>query len=154
MLDSPTITDPDMAPDNHQEGQGQIDPLLLRLAAMSLKELRLCWRKAFGTPPAIRSAGLLRLNLAWRLQAKTEGGMSIEDRRRLQRSGPIVAEGLELGAGTKLIRQWQGINYEVIVEENGFRWQGEIYASLSAIASVITGTRWNGPRFFGLRKGG
>jgi hypothetical protein len=69
----------------------------------------------------------------------------------LKRRGTIAAEGLHHGAGTKLLREWQGQIYEILVEEEGFRWDGKMYASLSAVAMAITGTRWNGPRFFGLR---
>ena len=101
-----------------------------------------------------RSVELLRLMLAWRLQAEALGGLDRESRRQLKRRGPLQAEGLALGVGTRLRREWQGRLVEVEIEASGFRWQGTLYPSLSAAASAITGTRWNGPRFFGLRHSG
>lgn len=95
---------------------------------------------------------LLRLSLAWRIQAQAYGGLSPEIRSQLKRKGPVQAEGLTLGAGAKLRREWQGRIVEVEVEEKGFRWDGRLYRSLSAAATAIAGTRWNGPRFFGLRE--
>ena len=89
--------------------------------------------------------------LAWRLQAEALGGLDRESRRQLKRRGTLQAEGLALGVGTRLRREWQGRLVEVEIEASGFRWQGTLYPSLSAAASAITGTRWNGPRFFGLR---
>ena len=82
------------------------------------------------------------------------GGLDRESRRQLQRRGPLQVEGLALGVGTRLRREWQGRIVEVEIEASGFRWQGTLYPSLSAAASAITGTRWNGPRFFGLRQSG
>lgn len=66
----------------------------------------------------------------------------------------MQAEGIELGVGAKLRRDWQGRVVEVEVRANGFRWEGQVYPSLSAAAAAIAGTRWNGPRFFGLRSTG
>lgn len=124
-----------------------------RLATLGLDELRGEWRRRYGPPPALRSVALLRLMLAWRIQADREGGLDRDIRRKLCRNGPVQAEGLELGVGAILRRQWKGAPVEVVVEANGFRWKDEIYPSLSAAASAIAGTRWNGPRFFGLRTG-
>ena len=118
---------------------------------MELEELRAIWAKQFGRPPALRSADLMRLVLGWRLQAKQHGGIDKGTRRKLKRKGTIEAEGLHLGSGTTLTREWQGQTYVIRIEEDGFRWDGELYPSLSAVARAITGTRWNGPRFFGLR---
>ena len=96
----------------------------------------------------------LRLLLAWRLQAAVHGGLDPETRRRLRRRGRVQAEGLELGVGARLRREWRGRTVEVVVEEDGFRWEERLYPSLSAAATAIAGTRWNGPRFFGLRRPG
>lgn len=63
----------------------------------------------------------------------------------------MMPEGRDLGIGAVLRRTWQGRTIEVIVEQDGFRWEDKTYPSLSAIARTATGTRWNGPRFFGLR---
>ena len=123
----------------------------LGLEGLDLDGLRALWRERYGPPPKLRSLELLRLMLAWRIQAQACGGLDRETRRQLQRTGPLRAAGLELGIGARLTRQWQGRVVEVIVVEDGFRWQDKVYPSLSAAATAIAGTRWNGPRFFGLR---
>lgn len=124
------------------------------LARLDLDGLRALWRERYGQPPPLRSVELLRLSLAWRLQAEALGGLDGETRRQLGRRGPVRIEGLELGIGAKLRREWQGRLVEVVVEADGFRWDGRTYASLSAAATAIAGSRWNGPRFFGLRQPG
>ena len=121
------------------------------LEGLDLEGLRAAWHARYGAPPPLRSVELLRLMLAWRLQAGAYGGLDRETRRRLKRRGAIEAEGLALGVGARLRREWQGRVVEVEVEESGFRCQGTLYPSLSAAATAIAGTRWNGPRFFGLR---
>jgi len=122
------------------------------LTGLDLEGLRDRWRARYGCPPPLRSLELLRLMLAWRLQAEAHGGLDRETRRRLKRRGAIEVEGLALGVGARLRREWQGRIVEVEVEASGFRWQGTHYPSLSAAATAIAGTRWNGPRFFGLRE--
>ena len=89
--------------------------------------------------------------LAWRIQAEVMGGLDLETRRALLRKGPVMAEGLDLGIGARLTRYWKGREVEVVVETDGFRWNGLVFPSLSAAATAIAGSRWNGPRFFGLR---
>lgn len=118
---------------------------------LGLEELRALWDRQYGTPPALRSVPILRMMLVWRIQADRQGGLDREVRRMLGRKGPVKAEGLDLGIGARLTRHWQGRCHEVIVEADGFRWEGQHYRSLSAVATAIAGTRWNGPRFFGLR---
>ncbi len=124
------------------------------LGDLDLEGLRRCWRDRFGTWPRLRSSDLLRLALAWRIQADVLGDLDAETRRQLRRRGPVQAEGRELGIGAKLRREWQGNIVEVIVEEDGFRCGETSYRSLSAVATAVAGTRWNGPRFFGLRQAG
>lgn len=124
------------------------------LECLDLEGLRALWRERYGAPPRLRSGELLRLSLAWRLQSEALGGLDGETRRLLGRRGPIKAEGLELGIGAKLRREWQGRVVEVVVEADGFRFDGRSYPSLSAAATAIAGSRWNGPRFFGLRQRG
>ena len=119
---------------------------------LGLVELREEWRTRYGPPPKLRSVELLRLMLAWRVQAEIHGGLDAATRRALKRRGPVQAEGLELGVGAILRRQWQGRIVEVVVEEDGFRWKDQTFKSLSAAATAIAGTKWNGPRFFGLRR--
>ncbi len=90
--------------------------------------------------------------LAWRVQAETFGGLDKETRQALSRSGPVQAEGRHLGIGATLTRNWKGRKVTVVVEEDGFSWEGQLFPSLSAAATAIAGSRWNGPRFFGLRQ--
>jgi hypothetical protein len=122
------------------------------LETMDLEGLRAVWRARFGPPPRLRSVPFLRLALAWRIQAAAYGGLDAETRRRLKGRGPVQVEGLSLGVGARLRREWQGRIIEVEVEERGFRYDGKVYRSLSAIATQVAGSRWNGPRFFGLRE--
>lgn len=136
-----------------------------RYAATPLKEVEtadratLCrlFAELTGSAPAPRaSLALLRGNLAWDLQARAQGLAAARLRaqwiRRLSAaragSGRISATNRP---GTRLIRQWQGVIYEVTVLEKGYAWEGRVYRSLTPIATAITGTKWSGPRFFGLR---
>jgi Protein of unknown function (DUF2924) len=121
------------------------------LERMDLHSLRDEWRRRFGQPPKIRSTELLARLLAWRIQADAFGGLDATSMRLLKRQA--TPQGL-LDPGTKLFREWRGRCHEVQVLEQGFGYAGHEYRSLSEVARVITGTRWNGPRFFGLRHGG
>lgn len=133
--------------------EAELAALLAEVEQMDLQQLRQVWARHCRAPiPALRSIPILRLLLAWRLQCAVHGGLDPETRGHLRRSGPVKAEGLELGIGARLTRNWQGRCHEVIVEADGFRWEGRSYRSLSAVATAIAGSRWNGPRFFGLRQ--
>jgi hypothetical protein len=121
------------------------------LTRLDLFQLREAWRDRFGPPPPFRSVDLFRLMLAWRLQAAVHGGLDAVTKKALRSSGAIVAEGQELGVGAVIRRQWQGREVSVQVVEDGFSYEGRTYRSLSAVASAVAGTRWNGPKFFGLR---
>lgn len=131
----------------------KVDNLVANIEAMNLDELRATWGERYGAPPPLRSVQLMRRMLSWRVQAEALGGLDAATRRVLARSGPVEAEGKHLGIGAQLTRVWQGRKVTVIVEEDGFRWEDELYPSLSAAATAIAGSRWNGPRFFGLRSG-
>jgi Protein of unknown function (DUF2924) len=130
---------------------GEVEATVEAIGQLDLEGLRSEWARSFGAPPPLRSVAILRMLIAWRIQAHALGGLDADTRRALARTGRIKAEGLELGIGTRLTRNWQGRTHEVVVEAEGFRWQGASYRSLSAVASAIAGSRWNGPRFFGLR---
>lgn len=119
---------------------------------LDLEGLRAYWARCYGAPLALRSVPILRMLLAWRVQAAELGGLDAATRRALSRKGAIKAEGLDLGIGARLTRDWQGRVVEVVVEADGFRWEGRLFPSLSAAATAIAGSRWNGPRFFGLRE--
>jgi len=122
------------------------------LDGLGLDELRRHWRERYGATPRLRSPELLGLMLAWRIQAEREGGLDRDLRRALRRSASDRASsGPSLG--TRLQREWEGATHEVtVLGEGRFDYRGERYRSLSQIARVITGVRWNGPRFFGLRQ--
>ena len=125
--------------------------VLVELGSMDFEALRQTWRERYGAPPSLRSEPIMRMLIAWRLQAEAFGGLDAETRKALARTGAVAAEGKHLGIGARLSRNWKGREVEVVVEEQGFRWQDRLYPSLSAAATAIAGTRWNGPRFFGLR---
>jgi Protein of unknown function (DUF2924) len=134
---------------------------LSRLPMLDLDELREEWRrlnKADASPRLSRD--LLVRAVAYRLQELALGGLRPEPQHRLRQ---IAMELKQTGAattrlrpqlpsGTRLMREWRGRRYEVVVRDAGFSWQGTHYRSLSAIARTITGTPWSGPLFFGLKQ--
>ena len=131
------------------------------LEGMTLEQLREKWNALYNTaPPVTSSRQQLVGRLAYRLQELVYGGLSDETKAKLEALGR-VAMGMgkresrnpdQPVPGTKLIREWQGERKEVTVLESGFEYAGKTYRSLSAIATEITGTKWNGPDFFGLRR--
>jgi hypothetical protein len=126
---------------------------IAHLRSLATDTLRRYWRVIFGrTPPEDFSRGLLRRTIACRLQERAFGRLNRESLRfldRLARQGSPPRRPFKLG--TVLVRDYQGERHTVTVAPDGFEWQGRIYRSLSAIARAITGTVWNGPRFFALR---
>ena len=124
--------------------------LLQRLETADLQELRTEWEQRFGAVPRLRSPDLLRRILAWRIQTASRGGLDPVTRRLL--AGNAAGPELLLSEGTVITREWKGHRHEVEVAEGGFIYRGERWKSLSEVARAITGTRWNGPRFFGLRE--
>ena len=120
------------------------------LAALDLRGLRDEWRRRYGDPPKMRSRQLLARLLAWRIQADAFGGLDATT-VRLLKSEQLPPPKPSLALGTRLTRDWQGRRHDVDVLEMGFRYNGADYRSLSQVARAITGTRWNGLRFFGLR---
>jgi Protein of unknown function (DUF2924) len=122
------------------------------LESLSLQELREAWRRhGFGAPPALRAPDLVRRSLAWLIQTRAYGGVSPGLRRQLRGDGRL-GDGLEPGA--RIVREWGGVRHEVEVVEGGYLYAGQRWTSLSPIARQITGTAWNGPAFFGLRRAG
>ena len=140
------------------------EPILARLAAlktMSVNDLKAEWQALFGASAPNNSRSFLEGRLAYRIQELTYGGPDRETRRMLdlladEVEGTLtrksqIADPRNPVTGTKLIRDWDGIAHTVTVLKDGFDWGGRRYKSLSAIARAITGTQWNGYRFFGLR---
>ena len=129
-----------------------VDTELERLAGLGLHGLRDAWPERFGPPPRLRSPDLLRRMLSWRLQVEAYGGLDA-DTRKLLAKGAVKASGPTAAPGVRLVREWKGERHEAEVLEDGVLYRGDRYASLSEVAREITGSRWNGPRFFGLRGG-
>ena len=133
---------------------------LSRLPELDIGELRQQWRGLYKAeaPPRLSRELLVRA-VAYRMQELTLGGLRPEPQRRLRQIAQDLKETgtarkrarPELRPGTRLMRQWHGCIYEVLVLDDGFSWQGTRYRSLSAVARTITGTAWSGPLFFGLK---
>src|SRR6516225_2476457 len=131
---------------------------LSRLAQLDLGELRELWCRLYNSEAAPRlSRELLVRAVAYRMQEVASGGPRLELQRQLRQIGLELQQTGRLRIrplpkpGTRLMREWQGRSYEVLVLDDGFSWQGTHYGSLSAIARKITGTAWSGPLIFGLR---
>jgi hypothetical protein len=133
---------------------------LARLPKLDLGALRQQWRvlyKAEASPHLSRE--LLLRAVAYRMQELALGGLRPPRQRQLRQFAQQLNESQEgrirrrpeLKPGTRLVREWQGRTYEVLVLDDGLSWQGTSYRSLSALARKITGTAWSGPLFFGLK---
>jgi hypothetical protein len=122
---------------------------------LGLGQLRTRWRALFGaTPPPAFTKDLLARRIVWHIQEQALGGLDRAMLKQLARlvRGDNSSEGTRrLKVGTVLVREYQGARHTVTVVPGGFVWRETTYASLSTIARAITGTGWNGPRFFGLR---
>lgn len=135
---------------------------LSALKAMSVADLKTEWRSLFGTDAPNNSRPFLELRLGYRIQELAYGGPSRETVRLLDALADelngkpgrktMLRESRMPIAGTRLVREWNGIEHTVTVLRDGFEFAGRKYKSLSAIARAITGTRWNGWRFFGIRE--
>ena len=135
---------------------------IARLRDLDTKELRARWRTVFRreAPPHLSRHLLFRV-LAYRQQADALGDLDGECQRLLDRAkiageadnqtAAVIMPPATVEQGTILSREWDGRMHRVAVMADGFAWNGKIYPSLSKVAGAITGTRWNGPRFFGLR---
>jgi Protein of unknown function (DUF2924) len=131
-----------------------------RLATMPIARLRVRYQEVFRTdPPKAFGPDLLRRSIAHRIQEKVNGGLSRSAQRLLDQAmkafaakpnGKIVLP-RRIKPGSVLVREWKSRSHRVMVLADGFAYDGETYTNLSEIAVLITGTRWNGPRFFGLR---
>lgn len=146
-----------------REGAAADASVLARLAAlkrMSVKELKAEWEALFAAPAPNNSRGYLELRLAWRIQELSLGGLSRETRKVLDLLADeidgksdrkaIIADPRNPVIGTRLVREWDGVEHTVTVTRDGFEWQGRRFKSLSAAARAISGSNWNGYRFFGL----
>lgn len=138
------------------------DSTVARVAALRtapVQDLKRMWRDFFGQDAPPFNRRFLEARLAYRIQELALGGLKRETVKRLERLGEQLdggktavrrrrVDGRPL-AGTRLLREWEGVTHEVLVGVDYFEYQGRRYASLSRVATVITGTQWNGWRFFG-----
>jgi hypothetical protein len=126
-----------------------------QVRSLGIDALRKRWRMMFGaTPPQGLTKDIIARMIAYRIQEEAFGGLDRETVKLLDRlaRGEKPSElNRRLKAGTVLVREYQGARHTVTVVPEGFVWQDTTYSSLSTIARTITGTAWNGPRFFGLR---
>jgi hypothetical protein len=130
---------------------------LARLAELPVEQLKAEWARRYGAPAPCLSPDLLRLGIGYRMQEAKLGGVSRGTRSLLRQVAARAGEGnskkpipRKLTPGTRLVRDWHGVGHTVIVLDDGFEYDGQRWKSLTAIAKAITGTPWNGPRFFGL----
>jgi hypothetical protein len=145
-----------------------LDDLVASLSNLDPDQLRLQWRNYLGgIAPAHLPGWLLMRVLAYRIQAVASGDLDRAILRRLREPrdeafesggarpfatrGPTTREGVGLRSGALLVREWKGRRERVMVLDDGFAWNGGVYRSLSQVAKAITGTNWNGHRFFGLK---
>ena len=134
------------------------------LDRQSRSELRALWTQELGEqPPTTLGRDVLALGIAYARQERRQGGLTKPVAKELARLFDQVLRGdrTEMPtaltaalprSGTILVREWQGTTHHVTVVDEGFLWNGRTYRSLSGIARAITGTNWNGPRFFGMRE--
>lgn len=143
------------------------DTVLSRIAGLktaTTAELKQQWRALFDTAPPIYNRRVIEFRLTHRLQELAYGGLKPATIERLEAIGDQFDDGSsakrrspvhgQMVRGTQLVREYQGVEHRVTVRDHDFEYQGRPYKSLSAIARAITGVRWNGPLFFGLKKFG
>ena len=137
---------------------------IAELNAMTTPALRKRWRELFDTDPPRYNRAHLLSRLIYRVQELHYGGLKPSSKERLQRLGDKLDGGDQAKRrvrvdnlpvpGTKLVREWQGVEHTVTVLKDGYEWEGRRYKSLSGAAKAISGTKWSGPLFFGLRSAG
>jgi hypothetical protein len=139
----------------------ELATLMAQVPNCTPRELSELWRRHFGIAGPDHEL-IRRYLLAWRLQARVFGGLSVATRRRLKDLDAAFAHDAEhrlegvapLKSGTEFVRIWKGHTHRVRVTSEGFAYEGKVYKNLSQIARRITGTRWSGPKFFGTQKTG
>jgi DUF2924 family protein len=156
-----TVAKPKKSRQHVAAGSITIADALSALPAAQMKALRVLWRAHLESePPQIHSTSLFRRLLAFELQSKAFGGIGSASERKLREiSAALERKGdyepqlrRDFRPGVVLTREWKGVFHKVTVTKNGFQHLGKEHRSLSEIARLITGTRWSGPRFFGLEQ--
>jgi len=134
---------------------GRLARELASLPRLDRRALLAGWREIYGgSPPPRLSRALLIRALAYRLQERAYGGLPPTTRRtlaRLDEASPSVPRVAAPRPGTVLVREWRGSSHRVVVTEDGVIYRATLYRSLSEVARLITGSRWSGPRFFGIK---
>lgn len=156
-----------------RQSREEVERDIIALDALETKALQARWVQVYGKePPSRIRAGLLRLGISYRLQEKAFGGLKPQTVRYLRKLAVELraeraskqagsdgtdapaphwpAERTSLSPGTQLMREWNGSTEVVDVVTDGYTWRGDSYRTLSAVAVAITGTKWSGPKFFGL----
>ena len=124
-----------------------------RLEELALGDLRQRWVRLVGAPAPKVGTGMLRLALAWEIQARALSGLPRATTQALDQLARGQTRTDPARAGLRLVREWAGKAHVVTVgEDEVIRWDGREWRSLSEVARAITGTRWSGPAFFGLKK--
>ena len=145
---------------SNKQADPAVEAELDRLAGMPIAQLRARYREVFRSdPPKAFGPDLLRRSIAHRIQEKAYGGLSRSAQRLLDqmmkafaaKPNGKIALPRRIKPGSVLVREWKGKSHRVMVLAEGFAYDGKTFGNLSEIAVLITGTRWNGPRFFGLR---
>ena len=146
---------------SRQSKHASLEAEVARLGGLGLIELRTAWQDLYGrAAPRFFRRALLARGLAYQMQVTVFGGLPEDTKRRLREIAAAAREGTfdaadlapRIRPGTKLIRTWKKATHEVLALDDGFIWKGQRYSSLSTIAKTITGTSWNGWRFFGLNR--
>jgi hypothetical protein len=139
-----------------RDGEVELEAEIERIRSLPIDEVRALWRRTFKSPPpSALGKDMLGRMISYHIQEKALGGLSRASLRLLdafERGKPVIETAhRRLKPGTVLVREHQGERHSVVVASDGFVWRAETYASLSIIARLVTGTNWNGPKFFGLR---
>jgi hypothetical protein len=130
-----------------------ISARLAALPTMTSEQLKDEWQRVTKTPSPRLSRKLLGLALAWEIQAKAYGGLSRQTQQKLAQLADGKSRTTSVSPGMQLAREWQGkVHVVTIGDDNVVRWNDRDYRSLSEVARAITGTRWSGPAFFGLKR--
>ena len=148
-------------PGENVETDGAVLTQLAALKRLSVNELKAKWETLFGTAAPNNARAFLELRIGYRIQELTYGGLTPQTRRTLDLLAneiegkvtrkPMVEDARNPLPGTRLVREWDGVEHTVTVLADGYEWQSRKHRSLSAVAKAITGTNWNGFRFFGMR---
>lgn len=151
---NPTISTEGLAEQSASPSSASINDLV-SLSRIALTKI---WVQAYGRPPPKGlSRRLLEFAIAYHLQAKSIGGLSVATKRRLRQLARSPSEPDQappsarpaLRSGSRLVREWHGTTHTVDATDSGFLYKGHYYRSLSEVARAITGAHWSGPRFFG-----